>query len=61
MRGCTCRESGRGVEADYGLVQVPVEPVVKPPSALVNGMISPLHGFYLGSLSPEDHIQGYAD
>jgi len=33
------------VEADYGIVQVPVEPVVKAPSALFNGMISPLLPF----------------
>ena len=33
------------VEADYGLVQVPVEPVYKAPGVLFNGMISPLLPF----------------
>jgi sialate O-acetylesterase len=33
------------VEADYGLVQVPVEPLYKAPGVLFNGMISPLLPF----------------
>ena len=33
------------VEADYGLVQVPVEPLYKAPGVLFNGMIAPLLPF----------------